>query len=750
MLTESHLEEDIKDAEVKISGFDLCRTDRVNFKNGGIVIYIRSDLGLGVRPLLSLSHNKIEVMVLECVKINCILVCVYRPPIADSGSFSHVLHAIKNEIEKNGGVRRTILMGGDFNFPIIDWKTRRVSGGTMDQMKQAKDLLEFTDNFFMDQYIKKPTRNQNILDLFFTNNDEIMIAVEVEAPTILSDHNLQIITTGFFPNLCDEIKPPKDESFYALNFHDNTINWEQINDCISNVDWMEKFKNKSTTGMYEAIHETLLEICKKNVPEKRNTPKNNIPRDRRILMRKRSKLKKQVLNKTGHQQDTCQAELRNIELQLLKSHEEEEKRNEEIAVSKIRLCPKYFYKYARSRCEVKSGIGPFIINNKVIAEGKAKSDVLQSQYISVYSTTGYKLANVKEKLNGIPGPQSLNEVIVTEGNIEKAIDDINASSAGGKDGIPALLLKNCKTAIKTPLTLMWKKSFETGEIPPLLKFGCIIPIHKGGDKSVPANYRPVTLTSHVIKIAEKLVAKHIIEYLETADLFNCHQHGFRKNRSCLSQLLEHYQLILQEMEMGNEVSVIYLDFSKAFDKVDHMILLEKLLAIGVTGKLFDWICAFLLERRQTVLVDGKESEVENPSSGVPQGSVLGPLLFLIHISDIDMNLEYTSASSFADDTRVMARESESSQVTVQRELSLIYEWALQNNMKFNETKFEHLQYRVKQELQHDWTYFAADGQPIVKPSEVKDLGVIMDSEASFDLHIEKMVSKARGQAGWVL
>ena len=155
MLTESHLKEDIKDAEVKISGFDLSRTDRVNFKNGGIVIYIRSDLGLGVRPLLSLSHNKIEVMVLECVKINCILVCVYRPPIADSGSFSHVLHAIKNEIEKNGGVRRTILMGGDFNFPIIDWKTRRVSGGTMDQMKQAKDLLEFTDNFFMDQYIKK-------------------------------------------------------------------------------------------------------------------------------------------------------------------------------------------------------------------------------------------------------------------------------------------------------------------------------------------------------------------------------------------------------------------------------------------------------------------------------------------------------------------------------------------------------------------------------------------------------------------
>ena len=125
-------------------------------------------------------------------------------------------------------------------------------------------------------------------------------------------------------------------------------------------------------------------------------------------------------------------------------------------------------------------------------------------------------------------------------------------------------------------------------IPQELKLGSIVPIYKGGDRGVPSNYRPVALTSHLVKIFEKVIVAQMVEYLNEANLLNDHQHGFRKNRSCLSQLLEHYQLILEGMENGCDVSVIYLDFCEAFDKVDHRFVQEKLSAIGISGKVFSY------------------------------------------------------------------------------------------------------------------------------------------------------------------
>ena len=350
----------------------------------------------------------------------------------------------------------------------------------------------------------------------------------------------------------------------------------------------------------------------------------------------------------------------------------------------------------------------------------------------------------------MPGPQSLNEIELTEEDIGNAIDDLKAISASGPDGVPASLLKICKDSITFPLMLLGNKSLETGEIPAALKFGRIIPIYKGGDKCSPANYRPVALTSHIIKIIEKVIVKRLVKYMNEANLFNPHQHGFRKNRSCLSQLLEHYQVILRGLEDGNEVSVIYLDFCKAFDKVDHKIVQLKLQGLGISGNLLMWIASFLLGRRQIVTVDGQDSTEVSVRSGVPQGSVLGPLIFLILISDIDVDLKYAKASSFADDTRIVAVENSTSQRVVQEELSHVYDWARDNKMTFNDSKFEHLHYRVQNQILNDNHYYTEVGSLIEKGAVVKDLGVIMDSEANFEAHIQTMISKARRQAGWIL
>ena len=188
----------------------------------------------------------------------------------------------------------------------------------------------------------------------------------------------------------------------------------------------------------------------------------------------------------------------------------------------------------------------------------------------------------------------------------------------------------------------------------------------------------------MIKVFEKVVRNHLVSYLQEHDLLNPGQHGFRSGRSCLSQLISHFDNILRILEDNDNVDVLYLDFSKAFDKVDHLITLKKLKALGISGKLGRWLQSFLTDRTQTVLVNGARSRSGHVKSGVPQGSVIGPLLFLVLIGDIDANVATSFVSSFADDTRVGRRiKTEADVNDLPADLNAIYQWAVDNNMQFN-------------------------------------------------------------------
>ena len=207
---------------------------------------------------------------------------------------------------------------------------------------------------------------------------------------------------------------------------------------------------------------------------------------------------------------------------------------------------------------------------------------------------------------------------------------------------------------------------------------------------------------------------------------NPNQHGFRTGRSCLSQLLQHQEQITQYIEAGKNVDVVYLDFAKAFDKLDIKITLQKLYSMGVAGTLFDWIEGFLTNRKQAVSVDSAFSDQISVLSGVPQGSVLGPLLYLILLSDIDSEISFAQVSSFADDTRVMAGVDTTQQAEdFQKDLDAIYDWASRNNAEFNDQKFELLRYGVNEEIKNNTTYLSSNQIAIKVSEHVRDLVIIV-------------------------
>ena len=465
-------------------------------------------------------------------------------------------------------------------------------------------------------------------------------------------------------------------------------------------------------------------------------------------MRKRTKVRKQL--KTTNlpaKRNSLMRKLLDIETKLQESYNSQQSREEEEAVATIKSNPRYFYSYARNRQKMKTPIGP--LNNEggtLTNDPGEMANILADQYNSVFSVPATDVT---------PRPQAaettISDITLNEEHIIKAITELNSQSASGPDRFPALLLKNCKESLAKPLCIIWRASLDSGEVPELLKKSTITPIFKKGDKRLPENYRPVALTSHLVKVFEKVLRNQIVQHIEENNLLNPNQHGFRAGRSCLSQLVQHYDKVTKLLEEGKNVDVIYLDFSKAFDKLDFKITISKVEELGITGKLSRWIQSFLTGRQQSVCVSGQLSSEQAVPSGIPQGSVIGPLLFLILLGDIDSNVQHSAVSSFADDTRVLGPASTQNDVeNIQHDLNAVYQWSTQNNMKFSDDKFECIRYYQNKNEVNNECYLSMDGSDIEIKAIVKDLGVTMSSTANFFDHICNVTKSANSKAGWIL
>ena len=349
--------------------------------------------------------------------------------------------------------------------------------------------------------------------------------------------------------------------------------------------------------------------------------------------------------------DKLRLELYNLSANIKDSIHEQQKQQELKAVKNVKNNPRYFYSYAKSKNKLKSTVGPLLNSSgELTFDPQEMSDILQHQYASVFSNP-----NSSKKKNPCIScnlQSILEDFDFTRKDIEKVIDEIDANSSSGEHDIPAVLLKKCKQALSHPLLLIWRDSLDRGYVPKIYKQQHITPVHKKASKAEAENYRPISLTSHVIKIFERLVRKHIVQHLEINQLICKNQHGFQKCKSCLTQLLPHIDYIIKNLQNNTDTDVIYLDYAKAFDKVDHQILLQKLHSYGIRGKLHEWLKSYLSDRWQTVVINGHHSAPSKVISGVPQGTVLGPVLFIIYLNDLESCIKNCVVSNFADDTRL--------------------------------------------------------------------------------------------------
>ena len=256
----------------------------------------------------------------------------------------------------------------------------------------------------------------------------------------------------------------------------------------------------------------------------------------------------------------------------------------------------------------------------------------------------------------------------------------------------------------------------------------------------------------------RVLRRKLVQFLEDNHLICSNQHGFRSGKSCLSQLLVHIDNILTNGLEGLETDVLYLDFAKAFDKVDHEILLKKLSNFGIRGHVLDWLTDFLSNRYQTVQVNGIKSFRDLVKSGVPQGTVLGPVLFLLFINDMNKCLKHSVCSMFADDSRILRSISGVSDTKLlQEDLFNVIKWSKQNNMELNEDKFQFVSHKLKSTLldhlpfsKEYLQYTTVDGQVLEPVDDVTDLGIQVSYDLSWTKHIGIMVNKARQSLSWAL
>ena len=730
-------------SEFNIPGYNIY-SNNLSSNNRGIIVYASQDLSCKV---VNVNVDFSEFLVLEiegrCAYNNTTIGVIYRSPSSKSDN-DLKLHELINTICTSQSNNKIILMG-DFNWPNIDWQSCSSSNSHGSETK----FLDILRKNYLSQHIDKPTRirgddEPHILDLVITN-EPFIDHIEYLAPLGKSDHSILNI------HCCAQAQKitKVDKYNYAKADFDGLrdsckMNWEDI---------LCPFSSE-LEDMWAHFIKELQNRISQYIPKqkdfnaiKKDTWKRPLNSSLRQLIARKNRLWTRYMETRDATIHKKYKSIRNKVRNETRKLQIEEQRQ---VASKCKENPKIFWKFINSKRKVYEHIGDLKTKDTdgnvfTASTNSEKAEVLGNFFASVFVTEPH---SVPPNLQLRSCHCAFTDPVFSEEIIFEKLNNLKIAKSPGPDNIHPRILYELRHELILPLKIIFETSYKLNQLPSDWKIGHITAIFKKGSKVDPSNYRPISLTSIICKVMESIIRDHIMKFFICNDYFTEFQYGFIKGRSTALQLLSIMDEWTSILDSGGQVDAIYTDFAKAFDTVPHRRLLCKLKSYNINEKATAWIRNFLCDRKQRICVNGEFSTWSAVLSGIPQGSILGPLLFLIYINDLPAMCTQQDISTkiylYADDAKIykfitQMRDQADLQTVMNSVKNWSDEWLLRLNIDKCKTVsyYLHNPFSTQYHITHDNKTYILD-----QLSSINDLGVTFDSKLSFKDHISQKINKA--------
>ena len=722
-VSETKLNPNFPTSKITINGYRTpIRKDRITDNGGGLAIYTKHNIYTVRRQ--DLENNNIENIWIEVHTSNnkLLLGLFYRPPDSSAEFWNH----FEDSVESAADLNLNMLIVGDFNNDLLSKYYNR---------KMTRIMQKFDLHHTINEATRFDGNTKSCLDLIMTNHKAIINNTKI-LPPFHSDHCTVTAEVSF--------KTYKAQSFKKTMWKFEEANIAGIEEQLDSTDWSFISTNSNINEITQTFEEILMKASNDYVPKITFTVRPNdkpwMNSEIRKEIRKRDRLyhKAKISKSQIHWQNFKNK--RNEVIDLIRSAKSNYMKKLQSSLSDPNLKPKAWYKIVNEITKLKNKNNPsppLRKDNQINIHPFDKAQVLNKHFAEISSIEN------EPPLPDDPEPPNhrFQSIIISEQDVKDQLHKLNASKPAGPDEIFPKLIKLMSKSLVKPLTMLFNRSLELGSVPNQWKMANISAIFKGkGEEQDPSNYRPISITSCLGKILEKIIFKYLYNYLHENNILTDFQSGFRPKDSTVNQLLEIYHIIISNMDKGKEIKFIFCDVSKAFDKVWHRGLIHKLKKYGLCDGIIEWFSSYLTNRKQRVTIDGFHSTWSDTEAGVPQGSVLGPYLFLLYINDIVENIS-SNIRLFADDTSLFTViENADSIKTLNEDIYRITKWSKDWLIILNHVKTSTMTFTWKKDsnlpdvIMND-TVLSDD------PNHTH-LGLTFTSDARWDEHIRKIYEKA--------